>query len=181
MCLDVHSNPTREAFGDLTSTTVACIDTRCCNARQTYEPVDQLSSPRLSQGLKHRGMKVYLTHSPQYVISAHVQLLAICCCHGIGLKVDCIFGILHLGVPVLCFSTFTASQSNFKVWNKHHRSKKSQHSSTSMMQFCLQQGVIPMIAITRQLSRETGTQAGDCTLSQASSRYNSMRSFMAAT
>lgn len=92
-------------------------------------------------------MKVYLTHSPQYIISTHIQLLAICCCHGIGLKVDCIFGILHFGVPVLCFSTFIASQSNFKVWNKHHRWKKSQYS---MMQFCLQQGVIPMIAITWQ-------------------------------
>ena len=70
---------------------------------------------------KHPGMKVYLTHSPQYIITAHVQLLAVCCCHGIGLEVDCIFGILHLGVPVLCFSTFTASQSSFKVWSKHHR------------------------------------------------------------
>jgi hypothetical protein len=109
MCLDLHFNSTRGTCGDLTSTTVACIDNRCCGAGQTGEPFDQLFSLRLSQDLKHHGMKFYLSHSPQYVISAHTQLLAICCCHGTGLEVDCIFGILHLGVPVLCFSTFTAS------------------------------------------------------------------------
>ena len=73
-------------------------------------------SLRWSQGLKQNGMKFYLSHSPQYVISAHIQLLAVCCCHGIGLEGDCIFGILHFGVPVLCFSPLTASQCNFKVW-----------------------------------------------------------------